>query len=343
MSDFEKLKRDNPSDDRVEAVYQKKDEAQIIAVKKPTIFSVLLATLKRDKTYLENANTAKRLPTLSHFVLSVFIVAALTITLVICYFSVDKAVFIPLALVFIPLAMPAMVLVFYYELDVERSISLFKFSLTFVLGFIFYLFLNFLNKKVLYQISFYSNIERYVFPIIYTALLFFLTFLLSNVYKATSLPSCFLIAVTLSMSCYIIENLTNNFSTLFLTVKKEQVIEGGYLYPSVNAIIMEDGYLTQSISNLFNDWFLKFMFMPYMYAAWAMIVGAVVSTVLEVRNKKGNSPKSVYLLLMLVIFFRYIADISTTIALFDIILSFMSFIGTFYVSTRFLNSYIGGN
>lgn len=342
MSDFDKLKKDSDYSDRVEAVYQAKDEMQFVAVKKPTIFSVLLASLKRDNNYLENVNTAKKLPTLSNFILSVFIVFALTATLVICYFSVDKAVFIPLALVFCPLAIPSIILVFYFELDSDHSITMFKFSLTFVLGFVFYLFLNFLNKNVLYQISFYSNIEHYVYPIIYTFLLFVITFILANVYKATSLSSCFLIAVTLAMSCFVIENLTGNFSKLFLTVKKEQVIEG-YLYPSVNAIIMEDSYLTQSISDLFDRWFQNFIFMPYMYASWAMIVGAVVSTVLEVRNKKGHSPKSVYLLLMLVLFFRYIADFSTSIELFDYILSFMSFIGTFYVSTRLLNSYINAS
>lgn len=339
MNNFEKLKKENSTEDRVETVYQKIDDPTPVAVKKPTIFSVLLATIKRDKDYLEKVNSSRKLPNLSHTVLSFFIILAISLTLVICYFAVDKVVLIPLLLFFCPIAIPCILLVFYYEINTDKTLDFFKFALTFVLGFAFYLVLNFINKSILYQLTFYSTIENYFFPILYILVLFLLTFLLANTYKATSLSACFIIAVTLAMSYYTISTVNGVFNKLFIVVKREQLIEG-YLYPSVSAIVLEEGYLTQSINNIFDDWFTTFVFNPYMYSAWAMIIGAVVSMSVEIRNKKGKPPRLIYLLLMLVVLFQYITVTTTTIQLFDYILKTLSFLGTSYVSVNFLNTHL---
>ena len=336
MSDYEFLKRDSKSQDRVEAIYQPKNDTAPVAVKKPTIFSVLLATIKRDKDYLNNVSFVKKLPTLSFTVLSFFIVLALSLTLVVCYFAVDKVYLVPLIMAFCPVAIPVIMLVFHYELNDDGSFNFFKFALTFVLGFLFYLLLNAINKGIFYQISFYSSIENYVYPILYVIMLFLMTFLLANSFKVTTLSGCFLIAVTLSMSSFMLDTLTNVFNDLFITVKREELIEG-YLYPSVSAIVREDGYLAQSVKNVFDRWFIDFVFMPFMIAAWGMIIGSVAAYSVGTKNKKGV-PKTIYLLLILVVFFRYIADISTTIAIFDHILRAMSFFGTLYISVRLLNT-----
>ena len=166
-----------------------------------------------------------------------------------------------------------------------------------------------------------------------------MTFLLANAYKATSLSACFIIAVTLAMSYYTISTVNGVFNKLFIVVKREQLIEG-YLYPSVSAIVLEEGYLTQSINNFFDDWFTTFVFNPYMYSAWAMIIGAVVSMSVEIRNKKGKPPRLIYLLLMLVVLFQYITVTTTTIQLFDYILKTLSCLGTSYVSVNFLNTHL---
>ena len=339
MSDFDKLKRDFSDSDRVEAIYQAKDDEAPVKVKKPTVFSVLLATIKRDKDYLDKVNSARTLPNLSHTVLTFFIILALSLTLVICYFAVDKAALIPLILFFCPIAIPCILLVFYYEINTDANLDFFKFALTFVIGFAFYLIINFINKSILYQISFYNTIENYFYPILYTLTLFLLTFLLANSYKATSLSACFLIAVTLAMSYHTLFTLHTVFNDLFVVVKREQLVEG-YLYPSVSAIVLDEEYLTQSVQNVFNDWFNSFVFSPYMFSAWAMVIGSVVSISVEVRNKKGNPPRSVYLLLMLVVFFRYMTVTTTTVQLFDHIIKILAFLGTTYVSVNLLNTYL---
>lgn len=337
MSDFDKLKRNYADEDRVEAVYQAKDEEIPVSVKKPNVFSVVLATIKRDKEYLDKVNTARELPSLSHSVLSFFIVLGIALTLAICYFSVSKMILIPLLLVFCPLALPIIIIVFYYEIHRDRSVDFFKFALTFVIGFVFYLLLNFLNKRVLYSISFYSDIENYVYPVIYAIALFSFTFLIANSFKATSLSACFLIAVTLAMSYYFLETLNVVFTKLFIVVKNEELI-GKDISPAVSAIVGEESYLEQSITNLFEGWFDLFVYRPYMFSGWAMIIGAVASMSVEVRNKKGKPLRSIYLLIMLVVLFFYMTVTSTTIELFDTILKILSFVGTFYVSTNFLNT-----
>ena len=334
MSDFNELKRNNPSKDRVEAVYQVVEEKPI-NVKSPNLFSLLMATIRRDKKYLESVNERKILPSFSYSFLTLIITVSLAVILVICYFSMDLVRFLPLIMIFCSIAIPIDILVFYYELNQERSINLFSLFVTVAFGFVFYLIIALIKRALLNTLSFYVNVDLYIMPLMFTIFVFAATFMLANIFKATTLSECFMIATTLTMTYYAVGTLTGIFESLFINVPNE--IKD---YDVATAILNEDRYLSQSITNVFSDWFYKYVYTPVMYSAWAVVIGAVVSMSSKLRNNKGNVPKSIYLLLLLVILFNYISLVNTSIRLFDVILKFMAFIGSAFLTVKFINNYI---
>ena len=338
MSDFDKLKRGAPNEDRVEAVYQVKEEKQI-NVKKPNLFSLLMATIKRDKAYLESVNDTKVLPSFSYSFLSLIIAVSLAVILVICYFSMDLVKFLPLFMLFGSFAIPVIILVFYFEMNHSRSLNLFSVFVTIAFGFVLFLVTALVKRALLNTLSFYVDVDLYITPFLFVSLIFVSTFILANVFKSTSLPECFIIATTLAMTYFSVSTITGIFEDMFINVRKEIVIEN-YVYPSVNAIIKDSDYLAKSVENIFENWFTKFIYTPVMYSCWAVIIGAVVSMTSKMRNKNGNVPKTLYLLLLLDVLFYYIAFVNTSVELFDIILKFMSFFGSAYLAVKFINMYI---
>lgn len=335
MSDFNDLKKENQSADRLEAVYQKVEPQKKVARKKPTVFSVIFATIKRDKDFFERSDDKSRLPVLNATVLTSLLLLAVSVIIVLGYFFLDKMVLVPMLIIFCPLVIPLIILVFNYEMNDDKGITLFRISLTVAVGLIFYFIVTLINERIFYNISFYANVESYVYPVLYTILLFLLSLLIATSFKATKLSAYFLIAVTLSLTFYYIGAVNGLFSDLFVSDESVEFFNG------VNhplAIINNDVYLTQSIANVFDNWFFDYVFIPLMYSFWAIIIGSVVSVAAERRSQNRSLSRSTYLLFLLVIFLQYLVYISTSIALLDITLEIISFLVSAYVAVSMLNT-----
>ena len=328
MSNFDDLKRENHSDDRLEAVYQKVDAEVKDTRKKPTVFSLVLATLKRDNNFFERSDLRTKPPMLNATVLTFFMLLAASLVLVLCYFFFDKIVLVPMTLVFSPLFVPLILIVFYYEMNADKSVSVVAVFLSFIFGLLMYITITFLNRNFLYNITFYSDAERYIFPIIYSSLLFLITFLLTSIFKAGSLTAFFLVAVSVSLSYYYISTVVNVFNDLFVRINTDSI---------VRAIVASEESLTLSFNSIFSDWIYDFIFYPLLYSFWAVIIGSVVSVSASRRDGQKRLSRSTYFLLIVLLFSEFTVSISTTIALLDHVLKILSFIVSMYVSVRMIN------
>ena len=333
MSDFNELKRNNQSEDRLEAVYQKVDAEKKTAKKKPTVFATILATIKRDKDYFDRSDLESNPPALNSTIISFIVLFAFTLVLLLCYFFINKLILVPILVIYCPFIVPLILLVFNYEMNRDGAVKHLSVFISIMVGFVLYLIISLVNDRVLYNLSLYSNVESYVYPIIFTLSLFFLTFILASSFKATKLSAYILIAVTIALSYYYLHSVIELFSDLFVKIKVDQIDA-----QAIEAIIKDEQHLSESIEKIFDDWFKDYLFMPLMYSFWAIIIGSVVSVAAERRGQHRRLSRTTYLLLILVLFLQTIVYISTSIDLLDSTLNLFSFIISAYVSITMLNT-----
>ena len=288
MSDFNELKRNNQSDDRVEAIYQKVDDQRKAARKRPTFFSTFLATIKRDKEFFDRSDLTENPPVLNASVLSILLLSAVALIILLFYFFVDQIILLPILLIYCPLATPILLFIFNFEMSRDRSISFLSVFVLIIIGLVFYLVLTLINSNVLYNISFYSNVEHYVYPVIFTVLLFFFTFIMASSFKVSKLSAYFLMAVTIALSYYYFYTMTRLFTDIFVNVKMDI---GGQVY-NFSGIFDDEQHVAMSIENIFDNWVYDFLFIPLMYSFWAIIIGSVVSVAAERRSQNRSLSRS---------------------------------------------------
>ena len=337
MNDFEKLSTDSVDKDAIVSVTEVKTPDPEVSEKKPNILTIFFATIKQDKAYFESDGT-RRLPNLKYTILCILSAILITVFVLVMNFVIGYGMLIPIVSCLFTLVPPIIIIIFFFELDPERTINLFTLSIAFLLGFVSYVILNFV-ASFLYQLIPKERIEQIGFPAVLAVICFLDTLLLANSFKTNKTGDCFLIAVTIMLGFCVTNNIVQSFDKLF--VIDGMVSTGTYnAPPGAGAIINTGEFLKGNYTNLFENWLFDYFVLPHLYACWAVVTGFLVSVTGESRLKKRETPKSIYLLLMLCILINVIAVIDTAIEYLEIILKIIAFIGSTALEITFINMYL---
>lgn len=339
MSNFDKLKIDcaKEEDITISVVEPKKKEVNL-PEKRPTIFSVLLASLKHDTVYLQRANKRKALPDFKYTFLILLSFILLAVLCLVINLTALPVKVIPLLWFLLPACMSVLFIVFYVELGMGKKINMFHVFFSFISGIIIYFLIDFISDLLFSLIS-NQLFNQMILPVFFALFAFFFTFLLCSFFKTTAMGECLVIAASVSFGFYFISAIVNSFNDLFIV--DGTITTGSFIAPPGAGIIINNSeYLKNNLSSMLSDWLFDYFALPYLYACWSAVVGVLVSFAAESKKEKRDAPKTIYLLLMLVILLNVIAVMDTTINYLSLILKIASIVGSTLIAVVFLNVYI---
>ena len=334
MSDFnKKLLEENEIENTVSVVEPKVEEKQT-QVNKPTVFSVLLASIKKDANYLNN-ETYGRLPDMLRFLRSVYVMFGLVVVILIMTFYIGYDLLIPIVSLFMSIAAPILIIIFFYEFAVDKKVNIFVILVSFVVGFLLYVLLNF-GSSFLYTFVAKEQIEQIGYPLVFGLSCFLVTVVVAGNLKTYKLQDCFLIAVSIAMGFCFTTNFVATFSKLF-------VFDGAITTASGTArlgagvIISDKDFLSKNFQNLLNNWLFEYVLLPHLYGAWAVVIGFLVSYTSETRSSNRETVKSVYLLLLLVIAINVVSVWDPAVDYLSLVFKALAVFGSTMLEVVFLN------
>lgn len=325
-NNFDKLSLDNKSfaENTAISVIEPKTPEKVEKKVNRNIFTAFLATLKQDTNVLV-PNKGAKLPNLKYTILLIISLLFISAFVVILQLFVDKTAFIPIVIMFLACLVALPAVVFYYEFNVERTFTFNKIAMLILIGFALQVLLDYVCDTFLTTIFYKWFIDSLIEPVLFHVLLLLFTFLFANFYKSRYISDCLLISACIAMSYAFIEIIIDGFRSLFVLT---QLDENYSVYTEI--ILNQNTALTNSLSNLFDGWFDKFIALPYIYSAFAGITGYLVSLLIDSRHSKNKLPRSMYLLLMVNILSHALMVVDTSFEIFNVILKIVAlFVSTF--------------
>ncbi len=333
MNNFDKLSllNDNQDENTVKSVIQPKAPTLEAPKKRPTIFTALFANFKQDKE-LMYPNKDAVLPNLSVTMGVLVTLVFLSAVLVALWYFIDKVAFIPIALVFLSIAMPVFLTCFYYEFDVGRTIPLGKLFLIMVIGALCYVVISQVMSKVLYIMMYQSLVDSVIMPIISNVVMFAVIFLAANFFKCDNVRDYFVVVAFLTMGYVMCESFTKGFSALFISGR----IDDKTLY-NIKVIVDNEEMLATSMHNVLENLVYDYIIMPILYSCWGTVYAYLVYYLMDSKKNRNTIPKSMYLLVILVIILNILALVDTSMVSFNVILRLISCVLSLYILVKLLN------
>ncbi len=335
IDEFDRLSLDNEnlSEESIGiSINEPKQEISEVKTSKPHVFGAVLATIKRDNSVLYPAEGAV-LPNLKHSLLTFFGLFVLAAVLIIVYSIITHLSFIPILLLFVAFAAPLLLLVFYHEFNYSNNVYVHRMVILFILGAVIYLIFSHLGDNFIATLFYQSIVDSIITPIALSMFIFIAIFLFASYFKVSAVSECFIIGVSIAMGYAACEILTNGFEALFIPTKI-----GTDLPYETEVIINQEAFLENSIKNLFDNWAYEYLLMPYLYACWATIISHLVFMLIGSRREKNEMPRSMYLLIMLVIVLHVIAVVDTSLGIFNVALRIVSLLASTFLLFKILNS-----
>lgn len=333
MNNFDKLSllSEKQDENAVKSVIQPKAPAPEAPKKRPTIFTALFANFKQDKDLLYPSKGAV-LPKLTGTLGTLVTLVFLSAVMVALWYFIDKVAFIPIALVFLSISIPCFITVFYYEFDVGMTIPVGKLFLLMVIGALCYIIISQIMSEFLYIMLYQTIVDSVIMPVISNVVMFAVIFLSANFFKGETVRDYFVVVAFLTMGYVMCENLTKGFSALFISSKIDETT----LY-NIKVIVGNEDMLTLSMQNLLKNLVYDYIIIPILYSCWGTVYAYLVYYLMDSRKKKNTIPKSMYLLVLLVIILNILALVDTSMVSFNIILRFISCVLSIYILIKLLN------
>lgn len=333
MNNFDRLSRENKEkNENIAVSINEPEKKKKVDVKiKPTILSAVFANFKQEKENIYPAPGAvfpNFKGTLITFVMLIFFTAIM----VAMWYFIDRVVFLPIALVFVSIAVPCLVIMFYYEFAMANKIPVAKLCLLIAIGALCYIIIYQVLTEFFLMLLDESLVRNLVVPLSSNILMFAVILLVSCFFTGNSVKDCFLVISFLMMGYVMCSCFTKGFVALFVPNTE---VEG--LPTNILAIIYNEEYLGKSLRNLLDNLIYDFMLMPVLYSCWGTVYAYLVYYLIESRKTRNPLPKSMYLLIVLVSCLDIMAIIDTTMTSFNIILKVVSLIVSLYLLAKMLN------
>ena len=299
--------------------------------KRATVFGALLSAIsvrKSDSTYA----SVRPIRTLT------FLILLLIFTILLYFFCqiADIKVVLGLIVVLGACAVPIILIVFYYELCPQKSISLFHLLVSFLFGIVLYLTIDSIANTFLVKNIYKSTIDTVVIPILWGIGEFVFMAIFSKMYDLSDLSKVMLLAVTVGMGYATVLALQSLINSLFIPV---ELILGSSVEHYVGTAIVDN--LTFTFKQIFDSMpnlILNAFYYPVCIACWSTPIGLI--TVAPASNSSiGKKEKNfaVYLLLVLVIVLYMLSNFTTSYTYFDLFIKLISLSISFIISLHVTN------
>lgn len=330
---FDELSYSNENNDQetVVSVIEPKKPTVEAPKKKPTIFKALFANFKQDKELIYPSEGAV-LPNLTRTLNTLINLIFISAVMVAMWYLIDKVVFVPIALIFLTIAIPSLVLIFYFDFDINRKIPLGKLFILMIVGALCYLAITQIMTEMLYIFLSPALVDSVIMPVISNGVMFFVIFLAANFFKGENVRDYFLIVAFFVMGFVMCMSFTKGFSALFVSNKFDQTT-----YYNIRVIVDDEEMLAQSLRNLLDNLLYDYIVLPILYSCWGTIYAYLVYYLIDSRKNRNNIPKSMYLLILLVIILNILAIVDTAMVTFNVILKFTSCAISIYILIKLLN------
>lgn len=333
MDKFDKLSllNDDKDENTVVSVIEPKIQKPVQTKKRPTIFSAFIANFKQDKELIYPSKGAE-LPNLSGTLTCLVSLVFLSAVMVALWYFIDKVTFIPVALVFLSTAIPCLIMCFYYEFDMGHTFPIGKLCLLIVIGALCYIVISQISAEMIDLVLNEAMINSIIMPIISNVVMFAVIFLVTSFFKSNSVRDYIMVVSFLVMGYVICQSFVKGFEELFISQK----LDGSALY-NIKVIVESEEMLEASMQNLLDGMFYNFILLPFLYSGWGAVYAYLIYYLAENKRKQRDIPKSMYLLLFLVIILNILAKVETAMVSFNVILRMLATIITVYILLKLLN------
>lgn len=333
MDDFDKLSllNENVKDEAVVSVIEPKKPEPVPPAKAPTIFTVFFANFKQDRELLSPAKGVA-LPCLRNTISAFVTLVFLSAVMVALWYFVDAIVYIPLALVFLSVSVPCLTTIFYYEFAESHTIKLSRLCFLIIAGALCYIMLGQLTTNVLDLFFYETLVDSIIMPAISNVVLFVVIYFAASFFKAESVRDYFMVVAFLISGYVICRGFVNGFTSLFLVTQSDN----GSLF-RLNAIVASEDMLKMSMQSLLDNLFHNYILTPILYTAWGVVYAYLVYYLIGSKKHSGGIPKSMYLLLLLIVVLDIMSEIDTSLEVFDIVLRVVSLVISLYMLVKMLN------
>ena len=323
---------DGKDKDVVVSVYEKKTVVK--EKKKKYSLLAILGDEREANKICEEELTAAPIPR-PNMVFSIILM--LLISLIVMYFAALITSSVPVLLLMGFVAsfiIPIFAVLFFYEMNTRKNISLIEIIGGFIIGVAIYLFLNALDKFLAGEFAKYDTVFSFVGVALRGLILFFASMIYAKALKKHSVFGIILLVVCIYSGYSAIKSFSSLASSMMIGV---QVTSGSQLPYAAGAIINDSSYFQKSMENFISSISYNALFIPFLTVCWAVINGAVIglNTLSEKTDKYPTS--SFYLLTILTIVLNMFVNFPTTIKIFSIILNILSFAVSAVIAVRITN------
>lgn len=339
MSKFDDLRATTEKDDdTVVSIHVPRDDSKKILKKSPTFLSVLTSALKLEKVKpnIPKESAPYVVPVPKYSLITFCFIISIFVLLLVMRTFMDLKIMIPLTLLFLVLAVPSLIFVFFIEFNTRKTIVPFTVVIMTLLGLFAYAFVTTICDKFLITFIYESYIDTIGRPIAWTIILYIAVFICCNVLRVSKLPETMLISVSFTLGYAIAQAFLTGFESLFVnTTITINGTEGGLF--NVGAILNDLEGLEQSLDQLNARWFETFVYKTMHLSSLSVIISCVVTY--KERSKIERKPmiKSLYLFVLLDVLLYLISVVETNFLIFDSVLKTVAIVCSISLSIRIID------
>lgn len=233
------------------------------------------------------------------------------------------------------LIFPLFIVLFFYNFNVSKNVSIIEVITGMVLGISLYVFLNLLEVYTNQLINF-EWMKKIVNVLLRDSILFIGANLFIKIAKKDNLFDAILLAVTLYAGYMFVNSLDILINSLFIQV---EIVTQNATFPTGAIVLSDDSFKTVILS------FLKSIVTDVFYTSllvscYAIVNGGVIGLNVSPLKDKNYKEWSLYVLFFITVVLHLGAIFPSTIFIFEIILKTLSIVFSITLAIMILNYYL---
>ena len=296
----------------------------------------LITLLNFSRSKSENAEIrAANLPNLKGlftiFSISVFITLLLAFF---AFFKSDVTILMFTATV-ASLVFPLFLVMFFYQLNTQKDVSLLEVIISFIVGIGLYLVLGFVETYI-NEFIYFDWVENIVGLVFKDFVLFVSAGLLVKIAKKDDLYSAMTLSVCIYAGYLFFHSLDSLTNSMFVSVQ----ISNGDRNITTGAIILGDESFKTIISSFLRTMLYEVAFHSLTICSYAVVNGGVIGINVSPVKDENYKEWSIYVLFLITVVLHLGAVFPSTIRTFEIILKSISLVFSVVLAITILNYYL---